>query len=89
MPYDRASALSIIVEANDEEQNAWAWVIHRVPDRMLILRSRPDYADPDQALEASGLAAAEISRKLGIPIEIGASSDRTSIRTRSATRQIG
>lgn len=89
MPYDRPSALSIIVEAIDEEQSGWAWAIHRIPDRMLILRSRPDYADPDQALEAAGLAAAEISRKLGIPVETSASSGRTSMGMEPGTRQIG
>ena len=73
MPYDRTQALSISVEPDGEERETWAWAIHRDPDQMLILRSLPDYANPDQALEAGGQAAAEIGRKLGIPVAIRAS----------------
>lgn len=73
MLYDRTQALSVSVKPDDQEREAWAWAIHRDPNQMLILRSRPDYASPDQALEAGGQAAAEIARKLGIPVAIRAS----------------
>lgn len=67
MSYDRPEALSVSVEAADEGHTAWAWAIHRVPDQMLMVRSRPEYANHDQALKAARAAAKNVSRKLSIP----------------------
>lgn len=58
-------SLSLTVEANDEER-AWSWVIRQEPNRTVLLRSHPEYADRTEALEAGGTAAAKIGRRLGI-----------------------
>ena len=69
---DRTPSLSLSVEANAGGQ-AWAWVVHQEPDRMVLLRSQPEYTDRTEALEAGGAAAAKIGRRLGILIvdEVG------------------
>ena len=73
MAYVRTHALFLRAEATDGLEIEWAWAIHRLPSRTLILRSLPAYADCPQALAAGGIVAADIGRRLGILIADGAS----------------
>lgn len=71
MPFDRSHPLNVRTEATGEAPLAWAWAIYRGADRFLILRSRPEYEDHADALEAGLKAATDIGRRLGAMREIG------------------
>ena len=68
MPYAHTQTLSIRAEPTGNARTAWMWIIHRHPGQMLIVRSRPEYANRLQALEAGSAAANRISRRLRIPV---------------------
>lgn len=68
MPHDQPQALSLHVEPSDAKPDGWTWTIYRDPDRMLIVRSLPDYETRQKALSAGSIAAFEIGRKLRLPI---------------------
>lgn len=64
MPFDRSHPLNVHAEATGEAPLAWAWAIYRGADRFLILRSRPEYEDRADALEAGLKAASDVGRRL-------------------------
>lgn len=81
MPCSQLPNLIVHAEPANKRQTAWAWIIHREPDQMLIVRSLPEYADYDRALKAGRNAAVNISRKLSIPFAINDPGDGDRIVT--------
>jgi hypothetical protein len=64
MPFDRDNPLRVRAEAVGKAPKLWAWAIYRGSDRFLITRSRPDYYERANALEAGLKAAGDIGRRL-------------------------
>ena len=64
MPFDRDIALMVRAEAVGKAPKLWAWAIYRDGDRFLITRSRPDYYERADALEAGLKAAGDVGRRL-------------------------
>jgi hypothetical protein len=63
-PFDRSQPLTVRAEAVIGEPMPWAWAIYRGPDRVLIVRSRPDFGDPAAALDAGLEAAGRVGNRL-------------------------
>ncbi len=63
-PFDRSQPLTVRAEAINGEPTPWAWAIYRGPDRVLIVRSRPDFGDPAAALDAGLKAAGRVGNRL-------------------------
>ncbi|GJD31103.1 hypothetical protein PMNALOAF_2356 [Methylobacterium adhaesivum] len=64
MPFDETAPLEVRAEAAGGGAKRWAWAIHRGADRCLIVRSRPEYRDRAQALEAGLMAAGGVGARL-------------------------
>jgi hypothetical protein len=64
MPFDETAPLEVRAEAAGSGAKRWAWAIHRGADRCLIVRSRPEYRDRAQALEAGLMAAGGVGARL-------------------------
>lgn len=60
--------LTVRAEAIGGTPVPWAWAIYRGPGSLLILRSRPQYRERADALQAGLQAAAEVGRRLRAPI---------------------
>ena len=63
-PFERSQPLTVRLEAIGIEPTPWAWAIHRGANRVLIVRSRPEYWDPAAALDAGLKAAGAIGNRL-------------------------
>jgi hypothetical protein len=46
----------------------WAWAIYRGTDRFLIARSRPEYQERTEALDAGLRAAVDVGRRLRVEV---------------------
>lgn len=68
MSYDRSDLLTVRAEAIGGAPVPWAWAIYRGPHSLLILRSRPEYREHADALQAGLRAASEVGRKLRAPV---------------------
>lgn len=64
MPFNRDDRLRVRAEAVGTTPKPWVWAIYRGTDRFLITRSRPEYRERDEALEAGLKAAADVGRRL-------------------------
>jgi hypothetical protein len=71
MPFDRNDPLRVQVEAVGKAPKVWAWAIYRGTNRFLITRSRPEYRERADALEAGFKAAAGVGRRLRAEVAIG------------------
>ena len=63
-PFDRSQPLRVRAEAIGSEPTPWGWAIYRGANRVLIVRSRPDYQDEAGALDAGLKAAGVIGNRL-------------------------
>jgi hypothetical protein len=68
MSYDRNDLLTVRAEAVGIAPVPWAWAIYRGPPRLLILRSRPEYHERADAVQAGLKVAGEVARKLRAPV---------------------
>jgi hypothetical protein len=64
MPFDRDDPLRVEAEAVGEASTPWAWAIYRGVNRFLIIRSRAEYHDRADALDAGLKAAVDVGRRL-------------------------
>ena len=71
MLFDRQTVLSVQAEATGNAPKLWAWVIYRGAERFLITRSRPEYRERADALEAGFKAARDVSRRLRVDVAAG------------------
>lgn len=78
MPFDRDNPLKVQAEAAGKAPKLWAWAIYRGPNNFLITRSRPEYRERADALEAGLKAAVDIGRRLRaeVMVENAASTQR-------------
>jgi len=63
-PFDRSQPLRVRAEAIGSEPTPWGWAIYRGVNRVLIVRSCPEYRDPAAALDAGLKAAGVIGNRL-------------------------
>jgi hypothetical protein len=63
-PFDRSQPVTVRAEVINGEPTPWAWAIYRGPDRVLIVRSRPEFRDPAAALDAGLEAAGRVGNRL-------------------------
>jgi hypothetical protein len=70
MPFDRTAPLTVHAEATGKAPSPWAWAIYRGANRFLITRSRPEYRERVDALEAGFKAAADVGRRLRAEIVV-------------------
>jgi hypothetical protein len=68
MPFDRNATLRVHAEAIGDVSKPWAWAIYRGTSRFLITRSRPEYRERVDALEAGFKAAKDVSRRLRVEV---------------------
>ena len=64
MPFDRNEPLRVRAEAIDTGLTPWAWAIYRGANQFLIVRSRPEYHQRIEALQAGLKAAGEVGQRL-------------------------
>lgn len=64
MPFDRNEPLRVRAEAVSTGPAPWAWAIYRGVDRFLIVRSRPEFQEPAEALDAGLKAAGDVGNRL-------------------------
>ena len=64
MPFDRNEPLRVRAEAADTGLTPWAWAIYRGAHQFLIVRSRPEYHQRIEALQAGLKAAGEVGQRL-------------------------
>ena len=76
MTFSRAKPLRVHVEATGEALTPWAWAIYRGVDCFLIARSRPEYQERTEALEAGLRAAVDVGRRLRVEV-VTEDADRT------------
>lgn len=70
MSFDRTEPLRVRAEATGEAPEPWAWAIYRGDDCFLILRSRPEYRERIEALDAGFAAAMGVGRRLRAEVVI-------------------
>ena len=70
MPFDQAAPLEVRTEAPGKGTKPWAWSIHRGANRCFIVRSRPEYRDRAEALEAGLKAAGGVGARLGAEVVV-------------------
>ncbi|MFF8802869.1 MULTISPECIES: hypothetical protein [unclassified Methylobacterium] len=70
MPVDQTAPLEVGIEAAGDGVQRWAWAIHREANRCLIVRSRPEYRDRAEALEAGLKAAGGVGARLGAEVVV-------------------
>ena len=68
MPFDRSAPLTVYVEPVGKAPKSWAWAIYRGANGFLITRSRPEYRERTDALEAGLKAAADVGRRLRVGV---------------------
>jgi hypothetical protein len=66
--FSRAEPLRVHAEVTGEAPTLWAWAIYRGTDRFLIARSRPEYQERNEALEAGLRAAVDVGRRLRVEV---------------------
>lgn len=66
MPHDQAASLFVRLEPTRESPRKWAWAIYRGCDSFLLVRSRPEFSSPTDAIDVGSAALAEIGRRLRI-----------------------
>ncbi|MFF8803157.1 MULTISPECIES: hypothetical protein [Bacteria] len=70
MSHDPTDLLTVRAEAVGIAPMPWAWAIYRGPPRLLILRSRPEYHERAEAVQAGLKVAGEVARKLRAPVVV-------------------
>ncbi len=70
MPFDQTAPLEVWAEAAGDGATSWAWSIHRGANRCLMVRSRPEYRDRAEALEAGLKAAGGVGARLGAEVVV-------------------
>lgn len=70
MPFDQTAPLEVRAEAAGGGAKPWSWAIHRGANRCLIVRSRPEYRDRAEALEAGLKAAGGVGARLGAEVVV-------------------
>lgn len=64
LPFDRSEPLRVRAEAVSTGLTPWAWAIYRGADQFLIVRSRADYRERAEALDAGLKAAGYVGNRL-------------------------
>lgn len=64
LPFDRSEPLRVRAEAVSTGPTPWAWAIYRGTERFLIVRSRAEYREPAEALDAGLKAAGDVGNRL-------------------------
>lgn len=68
MPFDRNEPLRVRAEAAGSDLTLWAWAIYRGANQFLIVRSRPEYHQRVEALQAGLRAAGEVGQRLCVEV---------------------
>ena len=70
LPFDRSEPLRVRAESVSTGPTPWCWAIYRGADRFLIVRSRAEYQEPAEALDAGLKAAGHVGNRLRTEIII-------------------
>lgn len=70
MPFDRNEPLKVRAEAADTGLTPWAWAIYRGANQFLIVRSRHEYRQRIEALQAGFKAAGEVGQRLRVEVVV-------------------
>ena len=68
MPFNRNDPLRVRAEAAGNDLTPWAWAIYRGANQFLIVRSRPEYRQRIEALQAGLKAAGEVGQRLRVEV---------------------